>query len=149
MQTARMWDIVKIHYTGYREDQTIFDSTTAREPLDIQVGSEILIQGLEEAIVGMKPGEVKKVTVPPSLAYGDVDPELIFSVSKKEVFSGLDVKPGQVIELPSDEVGLLALRVIDIRGDRVKLDGNHELAGQTLTFDLELIEILDDSFNQI
>ncbi len=139
---AKMWDNVKIHYTGYRADQTIFDSTTAREPLNIQIGGEILIPGLEEALVGMEAGELKKVVVEPELAYGNVDQELIFKVKRKEVFGKLEVKKGQIIELPNEEVGVLTLKVIDITDNEVLLDGNHELAGQTLTFDLELLEII-------
>lgn len=139
---VRMWDQVKIHYTGYRKDKSVFDSTTAREPLTIQVGSEMLIPGLESALLKMKEGEVKQIVVPPEDAYGDVDKELIFEVNRKEIFGKLEVKVGQVIELPNDEVGVLILKVIQVDGNVVKLDGNHELAGQTLSFDLELIEII-------
>ncbi len=142
MQTARMYDTVKIHYTGYRKDNTIFDSTTAREPLVIQVGGEVLIQGLEDAIIGMTPGEVKRLEVKPDQAYGEIDKDLIFSVDRKEVFGELEVKKGQVIELPNDEVGVLLLKVVNVNDNKVTLDGNHELAGETLIFDLELLEIL-------
>jgi peptidylprolyl isomerase len=141
-ETAKMWDHVKIHYTGYRPDQSVFDSTTAREPLLIQIGDELLIPGLEQALVGMAPGEIKKVTIQPDDAYGDFDPDLIFDVNRAEIFGQLDVKPGQVIELPNDEVGVLVLKVIEVKDKTVRLDGNHELAGQALTFDLELIEIV-------
>lgn len=144
MDTVQWWDMVKIHYTGYRPDNTIFESTITGEPLEFQLGGEVLIQGLEEALVGMKPGESKRVVIPPHLGYGEVDKDLIFPVSRKEVFGSLEVKPGQIIELPNEEVGVLALKVVEIKGDKVILDGNHELAGQTLTFDLELIEILPD-----
>ncbi|HRZ47768.1 MAG TPA: peptidylprolyl isomerase [Bacteroidales bacterium] len=144
MEAAQLWDMVRIHYTGYRPDNTIFESTTSGEPLEFQLGGEVLIQGLEEALFGMKPGETKRVEIPPHLAYGEVDKDLIFPVSRKEVFGSLEVKTGQIIELPNEEVGVLALKVVDIRGDKVFLDGNHELAGQTLTFDVELVEILPD-----
>jgi peptidylprolyl isomerase len=147
MEKAKMWDLVKIHYTGYRKDKSIFDSTTAREPLSVQVGGEVLIQGLEEAIPGMKPGEVKRVEVKPEDGYGLVDPELFFKVKKKEVFGDLEVKVGQVIELPNDDVGVLLLKVVEVGDVWVKLDGNHELAGEPLTFDLELIEILSNGFD--
>jgi peptidylprolyl isomerase len=142
MEKAKMWDNVKIHYTGYRSDNSIFDSTTAREPLLIQIGSELLIQGLEEALVGMTPGEVKRVTVTPEEGYGEIDKNLIIKVNRKEVFGDLDVKVGQIIELPNDEVGVLTLKVIEVGDKTVLLDGNHELAGETLEFDLELMEIL-------
>jgi peptidylprolyl isomerase len=142
MEKAKMWDNVKIHYTGYRSDNSIFDSTTAREPLLIQIGSELLIQGLEEALVGMTPGEVKRVTVTPEEGYGEIDKDLIIKVNRKEVFGDLDVKVGQIIELPNDEVGVLTLKVIEVGDKTVLLDGNHELAGETLEFDLELMEIL-------
>jgi peptidylprolyl isomerase len=142
MERAKMWDNVKIHYTGYRSDNSIFDSTTAREPLLIQIGSELLIQGLEDALVGMAIGEVKRIVVNPEDGYGEIDKDLIISVNRKEVFGDLDVKVGQIIELPNDEVGLLTLKVIEVQDKKVLLDGNHELAGETLTFDLELMEIL-------
>lgn len=142
MTKAKMWDTVKIHYTGYRKDKSIFDSTTAREPLTVQLGSEILITGLEDALLGMAPGEIKRVTVKPEEAYGEIDNDLIFSVKRQEVFGELEVRKGQIIELPNDEVGVLLLKVLDVNNDTVLLDGNHELAGETLTFDLELIEIL-------
>lgn len=141
-EKAKKWDHVKIHYTGYRPDNTVFDSTTAREPLLLQIGDELLIPGLEEALVGMAPGEIKKVTIQPGDAYGEFDPELIFEVNRAKVFGKLEVKPGQIIELPNDEVGVLVLKVIEVKDKVVKLDGNHDLAGQALTFDLELIDIV-------
>ncbi len=142
MSKAKQGDQVKIHYTGYRKDQTVFDSTTAREPLTLEVGSEVLIQGLEDAIIGMSPGDRKRISVDPSDAYGDYDDELVFEVNRAEVFGNLEVKEGQIIELPNDEVGVLLLKVLKVNDKNVLLDGNHELAGQTLLFDLELIDIV-------
>jgi len=142
MIKAKHGDQVKIHYTGYRADNSVFDSTTAREPLLVEVGSEVLIQGLEDALVDMEPGERKRVTVAPADAYGEYDEELLFEVNRAEVFGNLEVKEGQIIELPNDEVGVLLLKVLKVNDKKVLLDGNHELAGQTLTFDLELIDIL-------
>lgn len=142
MVSVKEGDFVKIHYTGYRKDNTVFDSTTAREPLQIVVGGELLIPGLERAIVGMKPGEVKRITVSPEDGYGNIDPELIFTVNRKETFNKMDVKVGQIIELPNDEIGVLTLKVIEVTDDIVRLDGNHELAGETLDFDLELLDII-------
>jgi peptidylprolyl isomerase len=142
MTKAKQGDQVKIHYTGYRADNSVFDSTTAREPLLIEVGSEVLIQGLEDALVDMKPGERKRVTVAPADAYGEYDEELLFEVNRSEVFGNLEVKEGQIIELPNDEVGVLLLKVLKVNDKKVLLDGNHELAGQTLIFDLEMIEVL-------
>jgi peptidylprolyl isomerase len=142
MTTAKNGDQVKIHYTGYRADKSVFDSTTAREPLAIEIGSEVLIQGLEDALIGMSPGDRKRIEVSPEEGYGEYDPDLVYKVNRAEVFGNLDVKPGQIIELPNDEVGVLLLKVLEVNNNNVLLDGNHELAGQHLAFDLELIEIL-------
>ena len=78
-------DTVRAHYTGTLEDGTVFDSSRERDPLEFVLGKGMLIPGFEAAVEGHEPGETVTVTIPPAEAYGEADPELVFTVARAQV----------------------------------------------------------------
>ncbi|CAI2719355.1 FKBP-type peptidyl-prolyl cis-trans isomerase [Nitrospina watsonii] len=128
-------DVIEIHYTGKLQDDTVFDKSEGREPLKFTVGTKQIIPGMNQAVVGMKVGESKTVSMDPGDAYGPYDDKLIFQVEKSklppEVQSGAQLMDGQ---------GNI-VTVKDIQGDMATLDANHMLAGKTLIFDIKLVSI--------
>ncbi|HLC45479.1 MAG TPA: FKBP-type peptidyl-prolyl cis-trans isomerase, partial [archaeon] len=88
-------DFVSVEYTGSLEDGTVFDSSEGREPLSFAVGSGELIQGFDEAVVGMKLNEEKTVTIPPEKAYGAKKQELI-ALIPREQFASQEVAEGMI-----------------------------------------------------
>ncbi len=140
-QNAKEGDTVKIHYMGTLEDGSIFDSSKGREPLKFTLGQHEVIPGFEEAVLGMKVGETKKISIPPKQAYGEINPEFIQKVPRSQLPQG-DFKPGtQLVAYTQDEKTQI-FTVIECNQDQVTLDGNHPMAGKTLNFDLELVEIV-------
>ncbi|MFO8055648.1 MAG: FKBP-type peptidyl-prolyl cis-trans isomerase [Bacteroidales bacterium] len=142
MTKAKKGDKVKVHYTGKLDDDTVFDSSVAKEPLEFELGSGQMIKGFDEAVEGMEPEEKKSVKLTPGQAYGEKRDELMVTVSKEEVFKDMDVKVGQKFEIPQKEGQNVIVEVDEINGDNVVLNANHPLAGKDLYFDIQLIEIL-------
>jgi peptidylprolyl isomerase len=138
---AKIGDTVRVHYTGTLKDGTRFDSSEDRDPLEFKVGEGDVISGFEKAIVDLEPGGTTTVTVPVVEAYGPRNPQLVHSVS----LSDFDDTPylGGIITLVAPDGTEMQAQIIEIEGDDVKLDFNHPLAGEDLTFDIQLVEIVE------
>jgi len=141
MTQAKAGNNVKVHYTGKLDDGTVFDSSVEREPLQFSLGSGNVIPGFEEAIIGMTPGQSKTATIPPDQAYGPQREELVIIVEKEQIPSDLSVEVGQQLQISQNDGEVIPVIVTDISDSQVTLDANHPLAGQQLTFDIELVEV--------
>lgn len=141
MTQAKSGDTVKIHYTGRLADGTVFDSSSGREPLQFSIGSGQVIPGFEEAVAGMAVGEKKTTMIPCTKAYGERNPSMTMVVDKKHVPTDIDPEVGQRLQVGSPSGEVLAVTVVDIGDDNITLDANPPLAGEDLTFDIELVEI--------
>jgi FKBP-type peptidyl-prolyl cis-trans isomerase 2 len=142
MSAAKAGDTVQLHYTGKLEDGSTFDSSAKREPLEVTLGQNRVIPGFEEAIIGMLPGDEKTVKVPPEKAYGDRREDLVVDFERSRVPSEVDVQLGKSLNLQTQSGQSVAAQVIDVNDDVIKLDANHPLAGQDLTFDIQLLAII-------
>jgi len=129
---------VKVHYTGRLNDDTIFDSSIDREPLDVKLGQGLLIPGFEQGLQGMAVGEKKTITIPSENAYGPIREDMTQEVEKQYVPEGISVGQRLVAQGPQGEMYVL---VTEVKENTVVLDGNHPLAGKDLIFDLEVVEI--------
>lgn len=141
MTQAKAGDTVHIHYTGTLTDGTQFDTSRERGPLTFQLGSGQIIPGLDAHITGMAIGDRSTVTIPAAEAYGHVNPENIQSIPRNALPD--DIEPQVGMQLQADAGGgrVVAVRIVEVGEAEVKLDANHPLAGQDLTFDVELIKI--------
>ena len=135
-------DLVQVHYTGKLSDGEEFDSSRGEEPLKVEIGAGQLIQGFEDGLLGMSIGESKTVIIPPDRAYGLRHEEMVRAVTLDQLPDGLEVQEGMVLESSDQQGHRVELRVTEIDGDKVVLDMNHPLAGETLTFDIEVVEII-------
>jgi len=132
---------VKIHYTGKYEDGTVFDSSREREPLEFTIGDESTILGFEEAVTGMSAGETKDITLAPEKAFGEYHEEMVQKVERKDLPEDVELEVGIVLEVTAPEGQTYMVRVTELDDESVTLDGNHPLAGETLSFDIELVEV--------
>ena len=134
-------DRVSVHYTGTFENGTVFDSSSGREPLAFTVGAGQMIPGFEAGVVGMQVGETKTVHIPADQAYGQYRDDLIFLFDPESVSGGENLTVGQQVEvtLPGGQ-GLVA-RVTSISPEGISIDANHPLAGEDLTFSIQVVEI--------
>lgn len=140
MAEAKSGDTVKVHYTGRLDDGRVFDSSRDRDPLEFQLGTGQIIPGFEQAVEGMEPGDTKTVTLPPDDAYGPRRDELVRSLERDRFPDHLDPEVGQQLEMRQGEEVFL-VTVTDVSDAEVEIDANHPLAGQELTFDLELVAV--------
>jgi peptidylprolyl isomerase len=139
--TAKSGDRVRVHYTGKLTDGEVFDSSRAREPIEFTIGAGEVIAGFETAVAGLEPGGTRQVTIPSEQAYGPHKDELKLEVGRSDLPENMDVAVGQQLQLQQGERQFV-VRVAEITEEQVVLDANHPLAGQDLTFDLELVEIV-------
>ncbi|MBU0520305.1 peptidylprolyl isomerase [bacterium] len=140
MAAAKNGDQVKVHYVGKLQDGTIFDSSENRDPLQFKLGEKEVIPGFEEAVVGMEAGEKKTVTIPEDEAYGPQLEDLVATFDRDQFPGDVELELGQQLEIPREDGQKLLVRVSELSEDAVTLDANHPLAGQDLTFEIELVE---------
>ena len=132
--------VVTLHYTGTLEDGTEFDSSQGRDPLTFTVGEEMLIPGFENGVEGHEKGDTFSVTVSPEDGYGEYSEELVFQVPLDQVPEHITPETGMVLELTGEE-GDMEVTIIDVAEDHIVLDANHSLAGETLKFDIEILDV--------
>ena len=141
MSQAKKNDTVKVHYTGTLTDGTVFDSSREAEPLEFTIGGGDLIKGFDEAIPGMAIGEIKSVNIPAEEAYGAPNEEMVFQVERTQFAEDMNPEVGQQFQIDTPDGQQMVVAITAIEGDQITLDANHPLAGQDLTFELELMEI--------
>jgi len=142
MMSAKIGDTVRVHYTGTLPDKSVFDSSEGRDPLEFTLGSEQVIPGFEAAVNGMNAGDKKTVVIPSDDAYGEHRPELLIELDKKRFPEDLVPEIGKQIQISGDAGQSAVMRIVDVSDTSVMLDANHPLAGQMLTFNIELVEIV-------
>ena len=135
---------IKVHYVGTTKNGNEFDNSYKRgSTLDFQVGSGQMIPGFDNGVVGMVVGEMKQVEIPPSEAYGERRPDATVQVLR-ENFNNLDqFKRGDMVQGSTHDGRPIQAIIEDITDEYVVLDMNHPLAGETLIFDIELVDIAD------
>ena len=134
-------DTVTVHYTGSVEDGSVFDSSVGGDPLTFIVGDGTMIEGFDEAVRGMEVGKTKTVTIPADKAYGEYDESLFVTFTLEEL--GLvSAEVGDVITLWNLTTSESRdFTVVSVEGDELILDGNSELVGHDLTFEIEMVSI--------
>ena len=139
---AASGDSVRIHYTGRLDDGTVFDSSEGRAPLAFTLGGGQVIEGFDKAVTGMEPGESQTVRIPAEEAYGTRREDMVIQVPR-EAFGEDTPEVGMRVQLGLDGGGSLDAAIVEVGDENVTLDANHQLAGQALTFDIELVSVGD------
>jgi peptidylprolyl isomerase len=169
MALAKNGDKVKIDYTGKLEDGTVFDSTLEDDcdseecdsddcgddcdedgcgcghvsgPMELTIGEGELFSQVDEALVGMAAGETKSVIIPAADAFGEYDKDKVFTVPRDEMPEDLKPEVGDELVLTNEDDEELGVQVVEVTEESVTFDSNHPLAGEDLTFDITLVEIL-------
>ncbi|MBN1855486.1 MAG: FKBP-type peptidyl-prolyl cis-trans isomerase [Dehalococcoidia bacterium] len=139
---AKVNDIVSVEYTGELVDGTQFDSSVGKDPLVFQIGQGKVVPGFENAVLGMQVGETKTVEIPSDDAYGDFQEDLVFHLPTSEFPPDTEFALGATVVLRGDNVTVRGI-ITDFTDTTVTVDANHPLAGETLIFHLELLEIVE------
>jgi FKBP-type peptidyl-prolyl cis-trans isomerase 2 len=138
---AKNGDVVQVDYTGKLADGTVFDSSIGREPLEFTLGAGQMIPGFEKAVLGMKVGEKKTVTIPADEAYGPHRDDLILEVPREKLPSDITPEVGQQLGLRQSDGRTAIVTITSVSDNVVTIDANHFLAGKDLTFEIELVKI--------
>ncbi|WP_368186613.1 peptidylprolyl isomerase [Aestuariibius sp. HNIBRBA575] len=141
MTQAKAGDTVRIHYTGTLNNGDVFDSSEGRDPLEFAVGSGQIIPGLDKAIPGMVVGDKKTVQVPCDEAYGQVNPEARQAVPRADIPDEIPTEPGTQLQMQAPNGQAIPVTIVEANETEIVLDANHPLAGQDLTFAIEMVEI--------
>ena len=141
MSIAKKGNNVKIHYTGTLADGSVFDSSAGREPLAFRLGSGQVIPGFDEAVTGMTKGDSKTVVIPVDKAYGARDEDLVVTVPRMQVPPEIDPEVGLKLQMGGVNGELINVEIVEVTDEYLVLDANPPLAGQELTFQIELVEI--------
>jgi FKBP-type peptidyl-prolyl cis-trans isomerase 2 len=142
MQQVKAGDKIKVHYHGRLDNGETFDKSEGREPLEFEVGSGMVIKGFDDGVTGMTVGQKKTVTIPADEAYGVKNPDMLIEMPKDRFPKDMEIEVGMPLGMSDNQGQQFQVVVAEIKDDVVILDANHPLAGQDLTFDLELVEIV-------
>jgi peptidylprolyl isomerase len=143
MSQAKQGDTVRVHYTGTLNDGQEFDSSRGLDPLTFTIGAGAVIQGFDDAVTGMAVGDEKRVTIPAAEAYGPRRDELTVRIPRAELPPDLELEEGTQLRMEQGEQSVV-VTVREMDDETVTLDANHPLAGESLTFDLRLVEIVPE-----
>lgn len=133
---------VAIHYTLKNEEGKELDSSVGGAPLGYVHGNGYLIFGLENELEGKQAGDKFHAVIQPKDGYGEYDPQLIIEVDRKQFEFDGEITVGMQFSVMTPQ-GPSIVRVTEVNGDKIKIDGNHELAGKVLNFDVEVVEVRD------
>jgi peptidylprolyl isomerase len=142
MAKAQAGSTVLVHYTGTFDDGTVFDSSAERDPLEVTIGTGMVIPGFDRALVDMEPGQKKTVNIPVDDAYGPRIDDLVAEIGRDRIPSDIPLEIGQQLQLSLADGGEAIVLIVDLTDTTVTLDANHPMAGLDLNFELEMIEIL-------
>jgi peptidylprolyl isomerase len=132
---------VQVHYTGTLESGEVFDSSQGREPLKVTIGQGQLISGFEDSLMGMGLNEKKTFTLEPESAYGERDESAVRQFPRKDLPRDLQVSQGQMLGLKMPDGQQIPAKVAQLSDETITLDLNHPLAGESLTFEIEVVAI--------
>jgi len=147
MQVAKN-KVVYMDYTLTNDEAEVLDSSKGGEPLAYLHGADNIIPGLEKELEGRKAGDAVQVSVEPADGYGEYNQEMT-QVVPSSMFEGVDeIEVGMQFQAETPD-GVQVIRIAEVSGDEVTIDGNHPLAGQRLHFDVTITEVRDASDEEL
>jgi len=138
--TVKKGDKVKIDYNGTLEDGTVFDTSEGKQPIEFEVGSGMVIPGFDAALIGMKKGEEKNITLPPEKAYGPRNPDMLKKIPRDKLPADQEPKKGMVLMIGTQQ-GQFPAKIEEVGDKEITVDLNHPMSGKTLNFKLKVVEI--------
>ncbi len=140
--------VVTIHYTLRNDAGEVLDSSDGGDPLAYLHGADNIVPGLERQLEGRKVGDKLQAKVAPADGYGEKTPGGPKAIPKS-AFAGMEVAPGMTFMVEDDDGDHMPLRVVGVAGDEVLVDMDHPLAGETLHFDVEVLEVRDATAEEL
>lgn len=143
MAQAKSGDTVRLHYHGTLEDGSVFSSTyEEEEPFTFTIGQGSVLPKFETAVIGMNEGEIRNISIPPEDAYGQHRKEFVFAMDRSQAPENLQLELGKRLHIRMENGNTLIATIAQMTDDIIVLDANDPLAGKTLSFKIELLEIM-------
>jgi peptidylprolyl isomerase len=136
--------IVKLHYEGKFENGELFDSSKQGEhehPLEFEVGAGMVVKGFDKAVEGMDVGEKKEFTVKPEEGYGERNDELKQKIPREVLPKEQEPKAGMMLVAQAPTGQKMPVKILEVSDKEITVDMNHPLAGKTLVFNIEILEV--------
>lgn len=134
--------VCTFHFTARAGEREVDSSRSRGQPMQVVLGKQMLIAGLEQAMLGKLAGDRFAVAIPARDAYGERDPAARQRVPRKHLANVNPLVPGAVVQLTDNQTGAIRLvSVIKVGMTVVDIDLNHPLAGETLDFDVEVLDV--------
>lgn len=143
-KTAKEGSKVRLDYEGKLESGEVFDSSKHGDhshPLEFTVGSKQVIPGFEKAVIGLKKGDKKEFKIPPKEAYGEINPQMVQEIPKSALPKEQEPKEGMVLIMNAPNGQRFPAKISKVNKDTVSIDLNHPLAGKTLIFNIEVLDV--------
>ena len=139
---------VTIHYTLKDDEGNQLDSSAGGDPLGYLHGNGYLILGLENELEGKNPGDKFSAVIKPKDGYGEYDSRLIVDIPRGQFEIDQPIEVGMQFQLMT-RMGPSIVKVIEVNGEQIKVDGNHELAGKVLHFDVAVVDVRDATEDEL
>lgn len=143
MNTVENGLFVSVEYTGTLDSGEVFDTSQGRRPLEVEMGAGRMIKGFEEALMGMELNEKKTFIVNPEDAYGLRDEDYVRSFNRADIPPEINPEVGQTLALNTQSGHQIPALVTHVDDEKMTVDMNHPLAGEALTFQIEVVGISD------
>ena len=129
---------ITVHYTGKLKDGSTFDSSTGKEPLKFQIGSNQVIPGFEDGLIGKSKGDKVTIDIPVDQAYGEIREDLLMKIPNDQLPGPVQV--GQALQAMNGQ-NVINVLVKEVNDGHAIIDANHPLAGHPLIFEVEVIDV--------
>jgi FKBP-type peptidyl-prolyl cis-trans isomerase 2 len=132
---------VTVQYKLFSVDNRLLYES--EEPLTFTVGEDDILPAFEANLMGLSAGDKHRFTLSPEEAYGAYQEELVFTLSRQQLMDdGEEIVPGQMLNLFTPEGESIIVTVLDVTDNTIKVDANHPLAGQTLIYEVEVLNVV-------
>ena len=134
-------DTVKLEFIGTLDNGETFDTSLGEEPLSFTLGEGEMVPAFENAILGMKVGDIKTFIIPAEEAYGPYYEELVLEVPRSDIPGDIVPEIGMQLKQVHEDGTIVIATITKVTEETITLDANHALAGENLTFEVELLDI--------
>jgi FKBP-type peptidyl-prolyl cis-trans isomerase SlpA len=138
---------VTLHYRLGLTDDSLLEDNFDEEPMTVTLGRGEMAEGLELALIGLRPGDEQTIDIGPDLAFGFIDKNLIRSLPRSDFNPAMELERGLIIEFANEDGDTLPGTILDFDDDEVRVDLNHPLAGQTVRYSVKILAVDNDPDN--
>lgn len=144
MSKINRTSLVTLHYRLGLTDDTVLEDSFDEEPITVRLGNGEMAEGLELALLGLRKGDEQTIDIGPDLAFGHIDETMFHTLPRSEFDPDLELQEGLIIEFSTAEGNSLPGTIIAFDENEVRFDLNHPLAGQTVRYSVNILDVVNE-----